>query len=167
MTGGDGHSGETSDPAGGPADPVADMTDEHAADGETADPASPAAAGEPTTDESTPSTALNALIGGVVTGATVPLIPFSPVFGGGVAGYLQGGSSGDGATVGVLSGIVATIPLALLALVALLFVPVPTPDLPAPPSLALVGIVLAFIAAYVVGFSALGGVLGAYLKREL
>lgn len=117
-------------------------------------------------DEPTPNTALNALIGGVVSMVTAAFLgPFSPVVGGGVAGYLEGGESDDGLKVGAFAGLVALVPLLLLVPIMLFVVPFVGPR---------GGIAFAFAAvfglsvlgAFVVGFSALGGVLGAYLKRE-
>ena len=179
---GGGARGELSEPAGGPADPVADtQAHEDASTGsERSDPRriaeSPSdesltgesTAGESTTDESTPNTAMNALVGAVVTAVTAPLLPFAPALGGGVAGYLEGGDSASGLKVGTIAGVLATIPLVLLFLLVLFFVPV----LGAPPRTGLafaylvIALMVAFLGVYVVGLSALGGLLGAYLKRE-
>ena len=186
RSGGQTH-GELSDPAGGPADPVADTQsheDESPESGQS-DPrrtaeaptdASPAA-GSPTaesptagfpTAESTPNTTMNALVGAVVTAATALLIPFAPALGGGVAGYLEGGDSASGLKVGTIAGLLATIPLVLLVLLVVFFVPVVGP----PPRAGLaftylaIALVLMVLSVYVVGLSALGGLLGAYLKRE-
>ncbi|MFC7007049.1 DUF5518 domain-containing protein [Halalkalicoccus salilacus] len=48
------------------------------------------------TQESTPNTPLNALIGGVI-GVVLSFIPLSTVIGGTVAGYLEGGDYTSGA----------------------------------------------------------------------
>ena len=117
--------------------------------------------------ESTPNTALNALVGGVVTAGTALFVPFSPVLGGAVAGFLEGGDSDAGLKVGTIAGLVATLPLLLVVLLGLAIVPVFGPPGGAVGVL-LVGLLLfVLIAAYTVGFSALGGVIGAYLEREM
>ena len=56
---------------------------------------------------------MNALIGAVVT-VVLSFTGFSPLVGGGVAGYLQRGERMDGARVGAISGVFATIPFVLL-----------------------------------------------------
>lgn len=117
--------------------------------------------------ESTPNTSLNALLGGVVTAGTALFVPFSPVLGGAVAGYLEGGDSDSGLKVGTLAGLVATVPLLLVVLLGLAVLPVVVPPNGAVGVL-LVGLLLfVLISAYTVGLSALGGVLGTYLEREL
>ncbi|MFC5368370.1 DUF5518 domain-containing protein [Salinirubrum litoreum] len=109
---------------------------------------------------------VNALVGAVVTVVT-SFVPLSPVLGGGVAGYLQRGDTREGATVGAISGLLVAIPLAILGtLVAALFTIVPEGGGG--------GLLFAFVflaillvsSVYSVAFSALGGVLGAYLARE-
>lgn len=113
--------------------------------------------------EQAPNTWLNALLGAAVT-VFLSFIPFSPVLGGGVAGYLEGGDTTSGGKVGALSGLFAAIPLALIVVAFAGFV--------------LIGgsgraiVVLAFLALVLVGFytvvlSALGGVLGVYVKEEV
>lgn len=126
-------------------------------------PAEPPAV-EPTVYD-TSDTLVNALIGAVVTVVTVFLVPFSPVLGGAVAGYLQGGDNDDGLKVGALSGVIALVPVLLLAPLVLFFFVIE-------PFFALAMLVLslffvAFLAAYTVGLSALGGIVGVYLKDEL
>ena len=115
-------------------------------------------------------TGLNAVIGAVVTVVTT-FIPFSPVLGGAVAGYLQQEDSSTALKVGALSGAIAVLPF-LLVVVFL------TSTLPFLPALfhvpgAFAGIVVVFVifallasAVYVVGLSALGGYLGWYVERE-
>ena len=118
--------------------------------------------------ERAPNTVLNGLIGGVVA-IVLAFVPFSTVLGGGVAGYLEGGNYAAGAKVGAVAGIVAFVPLILVLGAALFFVPVVA--VPGPRAqLALWVIVLVSVlatAAYAVGLSVIGGVLGAYLKSEL
>lgn len=117
--------------------------------------------------ESTPSTALNALIGGVVTVGTALFVPFSPVLGGGVAGFLEGGDTDAGLKVGALAGLLATIPLLIVVLVAMAVVPYVVP-IRGVVGLGIVGLLaVLLVGAYTVGLSALGGILGRYLEREL
>lgn len=115
--------------------------------------------------ERAPNTLMNALIGAAAT-VFLSFVPFSPVLGGAVAGYLQ---EGDGVRVGAISGVLAAIPLALIGLLAFLVlvgVAVGGPGA----GIVWVGllflVMLAFLAAYTVGLSALGGILGVYLRRE-
>lgn len=116
--------------------------------------------------EETPNTVLNAVIGGVVTAVTTAFLgPFSPVVGGSVAGYLEGGETNDGLKVGAFAGLVALVPLLLFLPLLLFVVPVVGPRGGIAFLFAMV-FGLSILGAYVVGFSALGGVLGAYLKRE-
>lgn len=120
----------------------------------------------PAADEETPNTVLNAIIGAVVTAVSVFFLgPFSPVVGGGAAGYLEGGESSDGLKVGAFAGLVALVPLLLFLPLMLLFIPVAGPRGGVAILFAMV-FGISIMGAYVVGFSALGGVLGAYLKRE-
>ncbi len=115
-----------------------------------------------------PNTLLNALIGGLA-GIVLSFIPFSTVLGGGIAGYLEGGDSTAGAKVGALAGIVAFVPFIFIIGIALLFIPVV--------SMSGVGVqlglwvsvlfIVLLAAVYTVGLSALGGVLGVYVKEEV
>lgn len=120
----------------------------------------------PTTDAETPNTVLNAIIGGVVTTVTAMFLgPFSPAVGGGAAGYLEGGETNDGLKVGAFAGIVALVPILLFLPLLLLVVPVFGPR-GGIAFLFVMVFVISILGAYVLGLSALGGVLGAYLKRE-
>jgi len=136
-------------------------------------------------------TLLNALLGGAVTIlATVVLGPASPVAGGGVAGYLQGGTSKDGAIVGAISGLIAFVPFLLFFLLFAVVGVAPfvglagsVPILASPelgeavPFVAIGGgvfllVALFFLFAFFVGalsfagLGALGGVLGVYVATE-
>lgn len=119
-------------------------------------------------EESAPNTLLNALIGGVV-GVVLSFVPFSPVLGGAVAGYLEGGEYSSGAQVGGLAGAVAFFLFVVLVGIGLFFVPVlSTPGSGVPVTLwitLLAGVLLT--AAYTIGFGAVGGVLGIYLKERM
>jgi len=52
-------------------------------------------------------TLANALLGAVVTVVVSPFVPFAPIFGGLLAGYLQGGDREDGLWIGTVSGAIA------------------------------------------------------------
>lgn len=115
------------------------------------------------------SQALNALIGAAVTIVLV-FIPFSSVLGGAVAGYLQGDEVRDGLRVGTLSGVIAVIPMLLLfGLMGSMFA-FGMMGYGGGHLLALggvVGIVFLVSVVYVVGLSALGGLIGAAVKGDL
>lgn len=118
-------------------------------------------------DRPAPSnTLLNVLVGAIVTVVTAPLLPFAAIVGGGVAGYLQRGDVREGATVGALSGAVAAVPAFLLVWVVVGMFLLGFDALFALASLFAV-VVFAVVVAYLVGAGALGGALGAYLRREL
>lgn len=107
----------------------------------------------------TKSTWIHAIIGGVIT-IVLSFTAFSPILGGGVAGYLQNESPKRGAKIGALSGLIAVIPLVFIVLFGLLFVM----SIPRVFLLVLLGIPI--VALWVVGLSAVGGYLGAYLQNE-
>jgi hypothetical protein len=122
----------------------------------------PSTADSLTGDDTTSNTVLNGLIGGVVA-VVLSFIPLSPVVGGGVAGYLEGGDQRNGLAVGVIAGVVALVPFVFLGMVAAVF-------LIAPGGARLLPLLLVFLvfgAVYTVGLSALGGVLGIYVRDEL
>jgi hypothetical protein len=109
---------------------------------------------------------INTLIGAVVTVVTSFLL-LSPILGGAVAGYLQRGDNEEGAKVGALSGVLVTLPLAVIGtlLVALFTI--------APEGGGGLGLVigvfllsLVVVGLYAVSLSVVGGVVGAYLARE-
>ena len=114
------------------------------------------------------STLVNALLGAVVS-VILAFLPFSPVLGGGVAGYLE---RRDGVRVGAVSGVITALPLALLLAVVVvfgsIFVVVPDPVVGGGilfvTLVLLVGIVA--VALYTVVLSAVGGYLGVYVYEE-
>jgi hypothetical protein len=148
---------------------------DHTPDTETAaapgtDPVDGATAGE--APERAPNTLLNGLVGGVVA-VLLSFLPFSTVLGGAVAGYLEGGDTGDGAKVGAIAGLVSFVPIALFVAVIGLFVPVVTVVDGSGPAFGAgiavwlgLAAVLVVVAIYALGFSILGGVIGAYLKEH-
>lgn len=95
---------------------------------------------------------LNAVLGAVVT-VVASFVPLSPVLGGGVAGYLNGGR---GLRVGALSGVVATLPVVVL--LGFLAAGLVAADFPV--VAAVVVVALLFSAAFMVATSALGGYVG-------
>jgi len=127
--------------------------------------------------EDRPNTLVNALLGGIAA-VVLAFLPFSTVLGGALAGYLQGPDTGEGLRVGALAGVVAVVPFALLFVlfggVMLAFVPFGM-GMGMDPRVGVFGafgvvLFLLFLLlglVYTVGLAALGGVLGAYLNREL
>ena len=107
------------------------------------------------------STVVNGLLGGVV-GALLSFVPLSPLLGGAIAGYLEGGRPEDGLTAGAIAGLVVLVPFVFL-LGFLLFV---LGFAGVPRLFGVVGLlVLAASALYAVGLSVLGGYLGVLLKN--
>lgn len=102
----------------------------------------------------TRSTVTNALVGAVVS-VVLSFIPFSPVLGGAVAGYLEGR---DGARVGGYAGVLAAIPLVLVVLLMLSVFMIATDG---------VWVLLALITLVIVGYSVALSVLGGYLGAHL
>lgn len=121
------------------------------------------------TAETAPDSVTLAIIGAVVTAVT-SFVPFSPLIGGTVSGYLRGGNSEDGAKAGAYAGLVAAIPFALLSLFFLGGFVIAAAEL----GLGSVGVfsglvfVFAILAGtvYLVGLSALGGYFGVWLARR-
>jgi hypothetical protein len=123
------------------------------------------------------STLVNALIGGVAA-VVLAFLPLSPALGGALAGYLEGPDSEQGLRVGALAGLLSVVPFALLFFLfgglLLAFLPVGV-GMGMDPSIGVFGALgalvvlvgLLFGLLYTVGLAALGGVLGAYLNREL
>ncbi len=120
---------------------------------------------------------LNAVLGGVVTLVLAPVLPFAPVLGGAVVGYLEadewGARRADGLRVGAIAGVVAFVALLVFAfLLGNLLFAVLTGVVGAPPGfvsgLGLAVFVLGalFGALYVVGLSAVGGWLGVRVYDE-
>lgn len=121
------------------------------------------------TTSADPDSTTLAIIGAVVTVVT-SFVPFSPVLGGTVSGYLQGGDAGDGARVGAYAGLAAAVPFALLALFVLGGFSIAAVELGLGGLGVFVGLALVFSlfvsVAYLVGLSALGGYLGVSLAAR-
>ncbi len=116
-------------------------------------------------------TLANALLGAVVTVVVSPFVPFAPIFGGLLAGYLQGGDRDDGLWIGTVSGAIALIPLFLLAFlvanVFLFFLGGMGPGrMVGGFGVAAVVVGMLFATVYTVGLSALGGWLGNYVRYD-
>lgn len=114
------------------------------------------------------NTVVNALLGGIAS-IVLSFVPFSPVLGGALAGYLEGGDRGDGVRVGVYAGLVAGVPLAvftflLVAVFTGVAVGLESGGLGVLAFFLLFAIVAAL--AYTVALSAVGGWLGNYVKYE-
>ncbi len=112
-------------------------------------------------------TLTNALIGAVITGILSWFVPLAPIGGGAVSAYLQRADTEAGVRVGALSGLIALVPFGLLGLAIVGFVGLFTLD-PTGTAVSFVAVVVALLVGsiYVVGLSALGGYLGAYLADE-
>ena len=114
-------------------------------------------------------TLLNAVLGAVVT-IVLSFTGFSPLIGGGVAGYLQRGTRAEGAKVGAISGGIAAVPfLFVLFLFFGLFLatPVMMGGLPGVPELlVIVFILLPVLFVWNAGLGAAGGYLGTYVREE-
>lgn len=114
-------------------------------------------------------TLINAIIGAVAT-VLLTILPFSPLLGGAVAGYLQRGEYSDGAKVGALAGAFAAIPLAFLIMIVATFfmiVPASGGQFGVGVFFSLIFLAVAlFVMLYTVGFGALGGMLGIALVDE-
>jgi hypothetical protein len=120
-------------------------------------------------------TLINALIGAVVT-VILTFTIFSPILGGGIAGYLQNGTREEGARVGAISGVIAAVPVLALAFLfgglfltgsMLGFGGMMGGGIGVPRAfgiLVLFGLVWALV--WTIGLSALGGYLGAYIATE-
>lgn len=118
-------------------------------------------------------TLVNAVIGAVATAVLSMILPFAPIFGGAVAGYLQGGDRSDGIRIGAISGGIAFVPAVLIAGVVFLFFIPFFLGFGADGALGfglasgvIAIVVLAGVAAYVIGFSVLGGWIGNYVKYD-
>ena len=111
----------------------------------------------------------NALLGAVAT-IVLSFVPFSPVLGGGIAGYLQRGTRNEGAKVGAISGAIATVPVVAVVLLAVsifTIVPAGSDVLGLAIGSLVLGLVVFLVAGlYTVALGALGGYLGSYLAED-
>lgn len=114
------------------------------------------------------STSINGVIGGVA-GIFLSFIPFAPVLGGAIAGYLEGGQPKDGVRPGAIAGVIMFIPTVLIGgFFLLLFGFFSLSELSVAVSFVVIGgVILLFSALYTIGLSVVGGYLGVYVKNEL
>lgn len=122
----------------------------------------------PFESERSPHTGMNALIGGVVS-IVLAFLPFSPLIGGVVAGYLQDDDRRGSLRVGALAGLVALVPLLFLGLFVFLFAGFGMmAGAPRMGILFLFMIIVGgtFALLYAIGLSAAGGYLGAIVAEE-
>ena len=112
-------------------------------------------------------TLANAVIGGIAS-ILLGFVPFSPVLGGAVAGYLHGGERGIGVRIGAYAGIIAAIPFALALFFAIAVFGFLLSIGTGSGAALLFFVLFALVAAavYTVGFSALGGWLGNYVRYD-
>lgn len=114
---------------------------------------------------------VNALIGAVVS-VVFSFVPFSPVVGGAVAGYLEGGDRNRGLRVGRYAGAIAAIPLVLLVGAFIVLGSFGVIVAPGEAIRTLLGILLlaalavVVIGAYTIGLSAVGGYVGVMLAER-
>lgn len=117
----------------------------------------------------TGDTYVNALLGAVVT-VVLSFLPLSPLLGGLLAGYLEGGDREAGIRVGSLAGLIALVPFLAIAVFfggLLGFFLVGT----VPVRVGAIGIVLFLVllvlaGLYTIGLGAVGGWLGTYVRAD-
>ncbi|QCW04874.1 DUF5518 domain-containing protein [Natrinema pallidum] len=114
-------------------------------------------------------TFVNAIIGAVV-GVALSFIPGSTVLGGAVAGFLEGPDGRAGTIAGVIAGFVMFLPIATGGALVFGFLGlgllggVPGGGIAVLSIFVVVALLIVLV--YTIGFSVLGGYLGAYLARE-
>ncbi|MDS0259068.1 DUF5518 domain-containing protein [Haloarcula sp. S1CR25-12] len=118
------------------------------------------------------NTLINAVIG-LVASIVLSFLPFSPLFGGAVAGYLEGGDSSDGLRVGAISGVLGVVVGAVVLVLFVVVFGVFVSGTAGAQAGVLGGLGLVFLlggsvvgVVYFVGLSAIGGSLGNYVKRN-
>lgn len=112
------------------------------------------------------SRGLDALVGAAVTIVLLAFIPFSPLVGGAVAGYLH---QSDGVMVGTLSGLIALLPaLFLFGILGIGAIGIGLVS-PLASGIAVLALLFGFmfLLAYVLGLSAAGGAIGVYLYERV
>lgn len=114
------------------------------------------------------STGVNALIGGVAS-ILLAFLPFSPLIGGFISGYLHDADRSAALRVGALAGLVAFVPLLFIGMIVFLFAGIGIVAGAPRAGMAFIFIVLLagmFAILYTVGLSAAGGYLGAIVAEE-
>lgn len=104
-----------------------------------------------------------ALVGALV-GVLLGFLPFSSGIGGAVAGYLDPNQAGRGLGIGTAAGLIATIPIVIVASFASvgLFIGLPGDAMLMVLTVLAIGFVVS--AAFAVGLSALGGFVGHWIR---
>jgi hypothetical protein len=111
-----------------------------------------------------PSVVGNAIVGAMVT-IVASFVPFSPILGGAVSGYLDRGSDGSPVRAGGIAGLFATLPVIIVFAVITWSLLGSATGLTTIVVASLV-ISLVISVVYMIGLSALGGYLGAELTRS-
>lgn len=121
-------------------------------------------------DEADGETYRSSAILGAVTTAVLSFVPFSPVLGGGLAGYLERPASGRPVSVGALSGLLSMLPaLSILVFVTVgLYAGFATVQETGLGFVVAAGMVFGLLAvsAYGAGLGALGGFVGGRLAER-
>ncbi|MFC7202602.1 DUF5518 domain-containing protein [Haloferax namakaokahaiae] len=126
---------------------------------------------QPSLQDDNESILFSALVGAAVS-VVVSFIPFSPILGGAVAGYLTGSDRDLALKSGALSGVFLSLVGLVIGAIVFLFFSFFAIFAPSEVGLGLLGFaviglfVFALTLLYTVGLSALGGYLGAYLHEE-
>jgi len=108
------------------------------------------------------NTVINGLLGGVA-GVVLAFLPFSPLLGGAVAGYLDAGGPDGGLRAGLIAGLVMLVPFVLGIAFVLFMI-----GFGGPAGFGVLAILVLLLgAAYTVGLGVLGGYVGDYIAREL
>jgi hypothetical protein len=103
------------------------------------------------------------LLGGIA-GSVLSFVPFATVLGGGVAGYLCGGTSADGLKTGAVAGLIMTLPFVAMVVFLLFLLGIAG----APAEFGAVALVVVGLGAvYTLGSGVIGGYLGHWLRGEL
>lgn len=119
-----------------------------------------------TTDEVLRSTGTNAVIGAVAS-IVLGFVPFSPVLGGAVSGYLEHGGRGANLKVGGFSGVLAALPVVLVLVFVFGGLIIGTVGANGSSALALFGVVLVVALLFSVLFTAALGALGGFIGGRI
>jgi hypothetical protein len=112
-------------------------------------------------------TLLNAVVGAVAA-TLLSFVPLSPLLGGAIAGYLEGGDTDDGLKVGAIAGAIMLLPFVLIAMAVLVFLGFGVGIGTSSMAFGVIALIVLLLGAlYTVGLSVVGGYLGIYVKNEL
>lgn len=126
----------------------------------------PATAVDTAAEDDGAGTLVHAVIG-AVAGTVLSFVPLSPLLGGAVAGYLEGGELTNGLKVGGIAGVIMLIPFVFIGMFVLMFLLGFGPGSSAVAFGTIAIVVFVVSAFYTVGLSIAGGYLGIYIKTEL